>query len=61
MQATAVVAAIVYSGVGSFVLLQVIGMIMPRRAKAADEASGLDTSQHGEEAYLHAERSGAAM
>jgi len=55
IQAVAVAAAIVYSGVGSFVLLKVIGLVMPLRATAEHEMEGLDISQHGEEAYLHAE------
>ena len=54
VQATAVVAAIVYSGVVTFILLKVIGLIVPLRATAADEGSGLDLTHHGEEAYLHA-------
>jgi Amt family ammonium transporter len=56
-QATAVLAAIVYSGVMSFVLLKVISLVVPLRASADDETVGLDISQHGEEAYLHAEGS----
>ncbi|MBI2188953.1 MAG: ammonium transporter [Acidobacteria bacterium] len=54
IQATAVAAAIVYSGVMSFVLLKLIGMVIPLRAADADETAGLDITQHGEEAYLHA-------
>ena len=46
-------AAIVYSGVVSFILLKLIGLLLPLRADAADEATGLDVTQHGEEAYLH--------
>ena len=42
IQATAVAAAIVYSGVVSFVLLKVISLFVPLRADAADEATGLD-------------------
>jgi len=57
VQAMAVVAAIVYSGVVSFVLLKIVGAVVPLRADAADETVGLDVSQHGEEAYLHAETS----
>jgi Amt family ammonium transporter len=53
IQATAVAAAIVYSGVASFVLLKLIGLVMPLRATADDEATGLDLTMHGEEAYLH--------
>jgi Amt family ammonium transporter len=61
IQATAVAASIVYSGLMSFVLLKLIGLVIPLRAKAEDEAVGLDISQHGEEAYLHAEGAGASM
>jgi Amt family ammonium transporter len=55
IQAVAVVTAIVYSGVATFVLLKVIGMVLPLRVTDAEQAEGLDISQHGEEAYLHAE------
>jgi ammonium transporter, Amt family len=54
IQGTAVLAAAIYSGVVSFVLLKVIGLFIPLRASASDESIGLDISQHGEEAYLHA-------
>ena len=53
IQGTAVLAAIVYSGVMSFVLLKLISVVMPLRAASADEGVGLDLTQHGEEAYLH--------
>jgi Amt family ammonium transporter len=55
IQATAVAAAIVYSAVGSFILLKLVGVIIPLRAERRDETTGLDVSQHGEEAYVHAE------
>ena len=55
IQATAVGAAIVYSGVVTFILLKVIGIVMPLRATDDDESTGLDITMHGEEAYLHAE------
>jgi Amt family ammonium transporter len=54
IQATAVGAAVVFSGVGSFILLKVIGLIVPLRATPTDESVGLDLTHHGEEAYLHA-------
>jgi len=54
IQATAVAAAIVYSGVVSFILLKVVGLIFPLRATAESESEGLDTTAHGEEAYVHA-------
>ena len=54
IQATAVGTAMVYSGVVSFALLKVIGLIMPLRATDEEEGVGLDITQHSEEAYLHA-------
>ena len=53
IQAVAVAAVIVYSGVVSFVLLRVIGLVLPLRADAEEESVGMDLSQHGEEAYVH--------
>ena len=61
IQATAVAAAIVYSGVMSFILLKVIGLVIPLRATPADESTGLDLTLHGEEAYLHAGGGSAAL
>ena len=61
IQGVAVLAAIVYSGAVSFVLLKIIGAVMPLRADADDEREGLDISQHGEEAYVHAEGTGGAL
>jgi Amt family ammonium transporter len=54
-QAIAVGVAIVYSAVVSFILLKIIGMVVPLRATSDDETTGLDITLHGEEAYLHAE------
>jgi Amt family ammonium transporter len=53
IQATAVAAAIVYSGAVSFVLLKVIGLVLPLRATEDEENDGLDQTMHGEEAYVH--------
>src|SRR5688572_12648450 len=61
IQATAVAAAIVYSGVVTFILLKVIGLVIPLRATAADESTGLDLTLHGEEAYLHAGGGSSAL
>lgn len=52
VQAVAVLTAIVYSGGVSFVLLKLIGAVIPLRADADDQSIGLDLSQHGEEAYI---------
>ena len=54
VQIAAIGAAIVYSGAMTFVLLKVIGLVIPLRASESDESAGLDITQHGEEAYLHA-------
>jgi Amt family ammonium transporter len=61
IQAVAVVAAITYSAAGTFVLLSIIRLIVPLRAAASDESTGLDLTLHGEEAYMHAEGSSRSM
>ncbi len=53
IQGTAVLAAIAYSGIASFVLLKAIGLVMPLRAAQSEEVEGLDINAHGEEAYMH--------
>ena len=58
IQAAAVLAAIVYSGGMTFVLLKLISVVLPLRATADDEITGLDLSLHGEEAYMHADSGG---
>src|SRR5690349_401092 len=53
VQGAAILAALVYSGVMSFVLLKLVNVVLPIRAAATDEVEGLDVTQHGEEAYIH--------
>jgi ammonium transporter, Amt family len=53
IQAGAILAVLAYSGIASFVLLKLIGLVIPLRASQAEESAGLDISLHGEEAYLH--------
>jgi len=53
IQAMAVGATIVYSGIASFVLLKLISLAIPLRVSASEEETGLDLSNHGEEAYVH--------
>ncbi len=43
----------------SFILLKVIGAVIPLRATPDEESEGLDTTMHGEEAYMHAGGSNA--
>jgi Amt family ammonium transporter len=55
IQAIGVLAALAYSGVGTVVILKLIGLVTPLRASAREEGLGLDVSQHGEEAYARGE------
>jgi Amt family ammonium transporter len=51
VQGAAVLGAMFYSAAGTFVVLKLIGLVMPLRATASEEAEGLDITAHGEEAY----------
>jgi len=55
IQAAAVVATIIYSTVGTFVIIKVIGFAFKLRASTKEEGIGLDVTQHGEEAYSRGE------
>ncbi len=50
-QLVAVLAATTYAFGATFVLLKLIGLVMPLRATASEEAIGMDLIAHGEEAY----------
>ena len=54
IQIAAIAAAAAYSGVMSFVLLKLVGLVFPLLANSEDQGMGLDLSMHGEEAYVHA-------
>ena len=54
IQVAAIAAAAAYSGVMSFVLLKLVGLVFPLLASSEDQGMGLDLSMHGEEAYVHA-------
>ncbi len=51
IQGAAVLGAMFYSAAGTFVVLKLIGLVMPLRATVSEEAEGLDIASHGEEAY----------
>ena len=51
IQGVAVLASIVYSGALTFVLLKLIGAVVPLRTDAEEESTGLDVTQHGERGY----------
>jgi len=54
-QAIAALAAPVYAFTATFLLLRLIGLVMPLRATPHEEALGMDVVQHGEEAYVTGE------
>ena len=56
-QALGVGAAIVYSAIATFALLKVLGFVTALRAAPKAEGSGMDVTQHGEEAYASGEGS----
>jgi Amt family ammonium transporter len=51
IQGVAVLAAIVYSGLATFVILKLVGLVISLRASTTEESEGLDITEHGEEAY----------
>ena len=40
-----------YAFIVTFILLKIVGAVMPLRASEHDEAVGMDVVYHGEEAY----------
>jgi Amt family ammonium transporter len=55
IQLLAVLASIVYSAAGTYVLLKLVALVAPLRAGLREEGLGLDVTQHGEEAYAAAD------
>jgi Amt family ammonium transporter len=51
VQTMAVLIAIVYAGVGTWIILFVLNKIVPIRSSAEEEMKGLDNSYHGERGY----------
>ena len=54
-QAIAALVAPIYAFVVTYVLLRLIGLVMPLRVTEREEAMGMDIVQHGEEAYTSGE------
>lgn len=50
-QIIAIVVVALYSFLGSYVILKIVGTITPLRVTHEEEEAGLDMSQHGEHAY----------
>jgi ammonium transporter, Amt family len=55
VQVMAVAATLAWSAAATWGLLKLISVAIPLRVDSRDEGLGLDVSQHGEEAYGHAE------
>ena len=55
IQAVAVLATIVFSGLGTFVIVKGLAAVVAIRATPREEGLGLDVTQHGEEAYSRLE------
>lgn len=53
VQAISVIATIVYSGIGTFILFYIVNKIIGLRASDKDEAIGLDETEYGETAYTN--------
>jgi Amt family ammonium transporter len=51
LQAKGVAATLVYSGIGSFILLKIIDAIIGLRVSTEDEREGLDLVLHGEQVF----------
>ena len=54
-QLLAVLIAIAYSAVATFIIAKLIGLVVPLRAEDKAEEQGLDVPMHGEEAYTDGE------
>jgi Amt family ammonium transporter len=59
VQAVGVVVVLAYSVAATFVILKLVGLVVPLRVSVRDEGRGLDVCDHGEEAY--AEGDGAIL
>jgi ammonium transporter, Amt family len=51
VQLSSVVITVLWTGIGSYVILKVIGAVVGLRVDQQDEIEGLDLSQHGERGY----------
>ncbi len=61
IQAVAVVAAVAYAALVTFIIIKVLGAIMGLRVSTDEENAGLDLGQHGEAGYSGLEAEGAMM
>ena len=52
IQIKGVLLTVVWTGIGSFILLKLVGLIFGLRVSADAEEEGLDITQHGERGYI---------
>jgi Amt family ammonium transporter len=52
VQAYGIAVTILWSGILTFVILKVVGAMVPLRVRQEDEVNGLDVSQHGESLHV---------
>ncbi len=45
---------VAFAAVGSFIILKIVDLVIGLRVSEAGELAGLDTTQHGETAYIYA-------
>ncbi|WP_165795212.1 ammonium transporter [Deinococcus koreensis] len=55
IQALGVLAAVVFTGLGTFILLKLVSLVMPLRVPANQEIVGIDVSAHSEQGYSDSE------
>ncbi len=55
IQALAVLVSVVFCGLGSFILLKLVGLVIPLRVTASQEVGGIDISSHSEQGYAETE------
>ena len=56
-QALGVLTTLAFVGIGSFILLKLVGLVMPLRVSERQETAGIDLVSHEEEGYREAENS----
>lgn len=61
VQLIAVVATIAFASVGTFIILKVLSLFAPLRVSEEEEETGLDITQHGEDAYSYGEMSSSPI
>jgi Amt family ammonium transporter len=55
VQAIAILATLVYSALGTFIIVRVLALVSRLRTDPREEGMGMDFTQHGEEAYSRGE------